>query len=82
MSNTDVSNTKNTSLDPSHPYNVHHSDQPDHLLVPTKLNGTNYQTWSRSMLHTLTTKSKVGFIDGLISPPTQEEDPTKYFIWK
>ncbi|KAG6401762.1 hypothetical protein SASPL_138627 [Salvia splendens] len=82
MSNTDGSNTKNTSLDPSHPYYVHHSDQPGHLLVPTKLNGTNYQSWSRSMLHALTAKSKVGFIDGSISPPSQVEDPTIYFLWK
>ncbi|KAK2967041.1 hypothetical protein RJ640_003397 [Escallonia rubra] len=51
----------NFSMDPSNPYFVHHSDHPGHLLVPIILNGANYPSWSKSMIHALTAKNKIGF---------------------
>ncbi|KAL5779729.1 hypothetical protein ACOSQ2_010466 [Xanthoceras sorbifolium] len=46
-----LSNRPNTNpaIDPSNPYFVHHSDQPGHILVSTKLNGANYPSWSKAM---------------------------------
>ncbi|KAH7569016.1 hypothetical protein JRO89_XS06G0089500 [Xanthoceras sorbifolium] len=51
------------------------------MLIPTKLNGANYPSWSKSMVLALTAKKKIGFIDGSIEPPSETEHPTKYAIW-
>ncbi|KAL5819423.1 hypothetical protein ACOSQ4_023265 [Xanthoceras sorbifolium] len=69
------------NIDPSNPYFVHHSDQPGHMLVPTKLNGANYPSWSKSMILALTAKNKIGFIDGSIESPSETEHPTEYALW-
>jgi hypothetical protein len=74
-------NKNNSDMDSSNPYYIHPSDHPGHLLVPTKLNGTNYPSWSRSMIHALTAKNKVGFINGSIKEPSQENQPAEYALW-
>ncbi|XP_073121310.1 uncharacterized protein [Henckelia pumila] len=71
----------NSSMDLSNPYLVHHSDQPGHILVPTKLNGSNYPSWSKSMIHALTAKNKIGFIDGSIESPSETENPKEFALW-
>jgi hypothetical protein len=68
-------------MDSSHPYFVHQSDHPGLMLIPIKLNGTNYPSWSKSMIHALTAKNKVGFINGTIQPPSETEQPTEYALW-
>nr|CAD1830596.1 unnamed protein product [Ananas comosus var. bracteatus] len=73
--------SKAGNMDPSHPYYVHHSDQPGHMLVPVKLNGANYQSWSKAMIHALTAKNKLGFIDGSLEAPSQKEKPTEFALW-
>ncbi|KAL3538213.1 hypothetical protein ACH5RR_001579 [Cinchona calisaya] len=73
--------SKAGNMNPSHPYYVHHSDQPGHMLVPIKLNGANYQSWSKAMIHALTAKNKLGFIDGSLQAPSQEEKPTEFALW-
>jgi len=40
-------------------YYVHHLDKLEHLLVPKKLNGSNYPTWSKSMTHALIAQCSV-----------------------
>ncbi|XP_068319168.1 uncharacterized protein [Pyrus communis] len=65
----------------SNPYYVHPSDHPGHVLVSEKLNGTNYSSWSKSMLHALRAKNKIGFIDGSITPPSEDEKPGDYALW-
>ncbi|XP_038699556.1 uncharacterized protein LOC119996836 [Tripterygium wilfordii] len=72
---------KNLSVDPTHPYYVHHSDHLGLMLVPTRLDGTNYPSWSKSMIHALTAKNKIGFINGTIKPPSATEQPTDYNLW-
>ncbi|XP_020411497.1 uncharacterized protein LOC109946852 [Prunus persica] len=74
-------NTKNPGMDSSHPYFVHQSDHPGLMLVPIKLNGTNYPSWSKSMLHALTAKNKVGFVNGSVQPPVETKQPTEYALW-
>ncbi|XP_021802635.1 uncharacterized protein LOC110746704 [Prunus avium] len=85
---TKQSNSKNSSnsnsnsgMDTSNPYYVHSSDHPGHMLVPTKLNGANYPPWSKSKIHALTAKNKIGFVNGSIKPPSETENPTKYAFW-
>jgi len=70
-------NFKDAVIDTSNPYYVHHSDQPRHLLVPEKLNDSNYPTWSKSMTHALITKNKIGFIDAqsvLLQRPSSQQN--------
>ncbi|KAI5338447.1 hypothetical protein L3X38_017718 [Prunus dulcis] len=79
------SNSKNSSNSNSNssmdPYYVHSSDHPSHMLVPTKLNGANYPSWNKSMIHALTAKNKIGFVNGSIKPPSETENPTEYALW-
>jgi len=35
---------KSAAMDPTDPFYVHHSDQPGHMLVLTKLNCVSYQS--------------------------------------
>ncbi|KAK2968679.1 hypothetical protein RJ640_005820 [Escallonia rubra] len=71
----------NFSMDPSNSYFIHHSDHPSHLLIPIKLNGANYSSWSKSMIHALTAKNKIGFINGSIEQPSEKDQPTEYALW-
>jgi len=65
-------------MDPTNPYYVHHSDQPGHMLVSTKLNDANYQSWKTTMVHALTAKKKLKFVDGTIEMSSQEKDPSQF----
>ena len=55
------------------------SDHPGMYLANVKLNGTNFQQWSRSVKISLRTRTKLGFIDGSCKKPL----PTslKYEQW-
>ncbi|KAL6209637.1 hypothetical protein ACLB2K_020577 [Fragaria x ananassa] len=68
-------------IDTSNVYYIHPSDHPDQVLVSTKLNGDNYSDRSKSILHALRTKNKVGFIYGSIKPPLETEQPADYALW-
>ncbi|KAK3002423.1 hypothetical protein RJ639_022350 [Escallonia herrerae] len=46
------------------------TDHPSHLIVPIKLNRADYPSWSKSMIHALTAKNKIGFINGSIEQPS------------
>ena len=63
------------------PYFVHHSDHLGLMLVPTRLNGPNYQSWSKSMIHALTAKNKIRFINGSIKPPLEIGSPTEFVLY-
>ena len=54
----------------------------DHLgmyLTTIKLNGTNFQQWSRSIKIALRTRTKLGFIDGSCKKP--QPASLKYKQW-
>ncbi|XP_022934547.1 uncharacterized protein LOC111441691 [Cucurbita moschata] len=72
---------KNSDVDSTHPYYIHHSDQPGYSLVPIKLNGTNYQSRSKSVMHALIAKKKIGFIDGTIEEPSQDANSIEFELW-
>uniref|UniRef100_A0A3Q7H8D6 Retrotransposon Copia-like N-terminal domain-containing protein n=1 Tax=Solanum lycopersicum TaxID=4081 RepID=A0A3Q7H8D6_SOLLC len=70
---------KSNNMNSLNPYFLQHSDKPSLMLVPIKFNGINYPTWSKSMIHALTAKKKLSFIDGSIEPPPSKIDkPTEY----
>jgi len=51
------------------PLFLQNSDHPAMQLVNNKLNGANFQRWSRSVQIALKTKVKIGFIDGSCPMP-------------
>lgn len=54
------------TLDPSHPFYIHPSDNPGSQLVVSPFSGTGIVTWRSSMLTSLSTKNKLGVIDGRV----------------
>jgi len=70
--------TSSTFEDPtnhSSPYFVHPSDGPSSVTVSPFLDGSNYDSWARSMRRALGEKMKFEFVDGSISPIFDEFDP-------
>ncbi|XP_075098036.1 uncharacterized protein LOC142175352 [Nicotiana tabacum] len=64
-------------LDSSHPLYLHPSDSPGMPLVNTVFNGKGYGGWRRGILIALSTKNKVGFIDGTLIQPKISYDTFK-----
>jgi hypothetical protein len=64
----------NPSIDPSNPLFLNSGENPALLLVELPLTGENYNTWSRSMLVSLSAKNKIGFVDGSICKPPEHDD--------
>ncbi|XP_074381462.1 uncharacterized protein LOC141723534 [Apium graveolens] len=58
-----------TVIDSNHPYYLHPSDNPGMLLTNVVLNEHNYSQWSRSMVIALSSKLKLGFVDGNYAKP-------------
>ncbi|XP_074365665.1 uncharacterized protein LOC141706743 [Apium graveolens] len=58
------------SIDTNHPYFLQSSDNPGTPLVTMLLTEQNYHQWSRSVSIALSAKLKLGFIDGSVSKPT------------
>jgi hypothetical protein len=61
---------------------IHSSDHPGLLLVTKRLNGDNYPTRKRSMIIALTTKNKIGFVNGSIETPSQATKPADFALWE
>ncbi|XP_075108915.1 uncharacterized protein LOC142180748 [Nicotiana tabacum] len=55
--------------DSSHPFYLHPSDSPGMILVNYIFDGRSYGGWRRAVLIALSSKNKLGFIDGTISVP-------------
>jgi hypothetical protein len=56
------------------PFFLHNGDNPGTVLVSQPLTGENYNTWSRSMIVSLTAKNKLGFIDGSLPKPSPDDE--------
>lgn len=56
--------SQNSNVSSDDPYFLHHSDNPDTLLVNQQLTGENYASWSRSMTIALSVKNKLDFVTG------------------
>ncbi|XP_071712704.1 uncharacterized protein [Rutidosis leptorrhynchoides] len=63
-----------SKIDFGDPLYLHASDTTNAPLISIKLKGTeNYNVWSRAMLLALSTKNKVGFINGTCRKSTDNE---------
>jgi len=58
----------------SSPFYLNNGDHPGSILVSQPLIGSNYNTWSRSVIVSLIAKNKMGFIDGSISKPSPDDE--------
>lgn len=64
-------------VDISNPFFLHASDSPGMVLVNTIFYGKGYGGWRRGILIALSTKNKVGFINGTITIPNITSDNYK-----
>ena len=56
------------------PYAIHHADSPPTVLVTPLLTGDNYGSWSCAVRMALRAKSKLGFVDGSLLIPKEQND--------
>jgi len=75
-----VSSSSSFNDNPASPFFLHNGDNPGTVLVSQPLTGENYNTWSRSMIVSLTAKNKLGFIDGSLPKPSPE-DESMHHAW-
>ena len=59
--------TKEFVIDNQSPYCLHPSDESGAIITTLTFVGKNYELWEKVVLIVLTIKSKVAFIDGIIS---------------
>lgn len=64
-----TTSTLSTVIDANHPYFLHPSDHPGLILITVTLNEQNYNQWFRSMKIALSSKLKLGFVDGSYVKP-------------
>jgi hypothetical protein len=69
-----VNNRSNQSIDPSSPLFLSNGENPAINLVGDQLNEVNYNTWSRSMLVSLSAKNKLCFVDGSMPKPSVNDN--------
>ncbi|XP_052297240.1 uncharacterized protein LOC102606840 [Citrus sinensis] len=55
------------------PFLVHPSDSPTIVLVSPPLTGNKYGTWVRTMIMALQVRNKLGFVDGTITKPDDDD---------
>ncbi|XP_070003380.1 uncharacterized protein [Nicotiana sylvestris] len=68
------------TLDFSHPFYAHPSDSPGTYLVSSLFDGTGFVAWKKSMLVSLSTKNKLGLING--RHDKHAEDSPYYPYWE
>lgn len=73
------SSTPVLTIDASHSYFIHNSDNPGIPLVTQLLTEQNYHQWSRSVSIALSAKMKLGLIDGSLVKPSS--DSPQYALW-
>ncbi|XP_057730885.1 uncharacterized protein LOC130946232 [Arachis stenosperma] len=70
----------NPALNPASPYFLHPGENSGSSLLSTPLVGNNYQIWEKAMWRTLTSKNKLGFVNGSIKKP--ERGTALFEAWK
>ncbi|XP_019226138.1 PREDICTED: uncharacterized protein LOC109207644 [Nicotiana attenuata] len=67
------------SLDPSHPFYIHPSDNHGSQLVSVPFSGCGFVLWCNSMLTSLFAKNKLSLLDGRVNQPTPESPYCPYW---
>jgi len=66
-------------IEPNDPLFIHPSDQPRQILVADAFSGEDFDSWKRTFLIALSSKNKVGFVDGTIARPTNDSPLLLYW---
>ncbi|XP_073119938.1 uncharacterized protein [Henckelia pumila] len=70
----DERSKKEKGASQSDPLGLHHSDHLGLVLVSKPLEGNNYGQWNHAMRIALSAKNKIGFINGTIKKPEDNDD--------
>ncbi|XP_019438846.1 PREDICTED: uncharacterized protein LOC109344537 [Lupinus angustifolius] len=62
------------------PFYLHPGESPGAILATPPLDGSNYQSWSRTMRRALSSKNKFKFVNGSITTP--EPSSPEYDVWE
>ena len=65
-------------VEPNDPLFIHPSDYPGQVLVANVFDGENFDSWKRTFLRALSSKNKVGFIDGKVAQPAADSPLLSY----
>lgn len=60
------------------PYFLHASDHTGQVQTPFLLNGSNYERWVKLMTNSLRMKRKLGFINGTLKRPQEEDEAERW----
>ncbi|CAK9148453.1 unnamed protein product [Ilex paraguariensis] len=72
--------SSSSEFESSHdPFSLHPSDDPKAILVSIQLTEDNYMAWCRAMTMALRAKNILGFVDGTIPKPS--EDDALFHSW-
>ncbi|XP_074374804.1 uncharacterized protein LOC141715228 [Apium graveolens] len=74
-----TTSSSNTNQDPMSVYYIHPSDASTTQLVSTKFSGAGFNNLKRSMMLTLSTKNKLGFVNGTVPVPASNSAEYKYW---
>ena len=61
-----VQGNRTPLIEPNGPLFINPSDYPGQILVANAFDGENFDSWKRTFLRALSSKNKVGFVDGQI----------------
>ena len=59
-------------IEPNDPLFIHPSYHPGQILVANAFDGENFDSWKRTFLQALSSKNKVGFVDGTVEQPAAD----------
>lgn len=68
------------SVNPSHPFYIHPSDNPNNPLVSPPFDGRGFVAWRRNMFVALFAKNKLGIVIG--RNPQPSPDSSYFFAWE
>ena len=66
-------------IEPNDPMFIHPSDHPGQILVANAFDGENFDSWKRTFLRALSSKNKVGFVDGTVVQPAADSPLFPYW---
>jgi hypothetical protein len=64
---------RQNQVDTESVFHVHPSEGPNSVQITPLLDGSNYLSWSRSMIRALGAKNKLKFVDGSMEVPDEED---------
>ena len=66
-------------IEPNDPLFIHPSYHPGQTLVANVFHGEDFDSWKRTFLRALSSKNKVGFVDGKVAQPAADSPLFPYW---